>query len=184
MEKELLIKIEKKIYLLRNQRVMLDSDLAELYGVETRSLNQAVKRNIERFPEDFSFIPTFSELRDLRSQIVILEGITYGNHFKHQPRVFTENGVAMLSTALSSKRAIQVNISIMRLFNKLRSFLLMEAGLGKRVDELEQNTVKTFQQVFKRLDHIEEDLPILIQTERKLDLIWIKNKFCCFIKVS
>lgn len=117
-------KIEHMIYTIRGQRVMLDSDLAKLYGVETKILNQAVKRNQERFPEDFLIKPNSSELAELRSQIVTLEEITHEKHlFRFSPFLFTENGVAMLSSVLNSKEAIQVNITIMRAFTKLRSFL-------------------------------------------------------------
>jgi len=119
--------IEKMIYIIRGQRVMLDSDLAQLYGVETKALNQAVKRNLDRFPEDFYFECNFSDLEDLRSQIVtakLEKDATIWNHKRRvNPYVFTENGVAMLSGVLHGPLAVKVNISIMRIFTKLRSYL-------------------------------------------------------------
>lgn len=108
--------IKNKIYEIRGQRVMLDRDLAHLYGVETKVLNQAVKRNAERFPEDFMFRLTKEEC--LRSQIVTLNE-DHGKHLKYMPYAFTEQGVAMLSSVLKSSTAIQINIFIMRAFNFL-----------------------------------------------------------------
>lgn len=138
---------------------MLDSDLAKLYGVETKVLNQAVKRNRERFPEDFLIEPNSNELTNLRSQIVTLGGLTTENHiFRHAPLLFTENGVAMLSSVLHSKEAIQVNITIMRAFTKLRSFLAMGHATEKRVDKLEKDTNQLFRIVFQKLDHVDNKL--------------------------
>ena len=124
--------IERKIYLLRGHKVMLDRDLAALYGVETRTLNQAVRRNIDRFPEDFMFDLDRDEIRNI-SQIVICSKI------KHAKNVyaFTEQGVAMLSGVLSSKRAVQVNIAIMRAFVRLREMLRTSRELAKKFQELE-----------------------------------------------
>jgi len=135
--------IERKIYFLRNQKVMLDRDLAELYGVETRVLNQAIRRNMERFPEDFMFSLTRKEISNL-SQIVISSKI------KHAPNVFvfTEQGVAMLSSVLNSKRAVQVNISIMRAFVKLREMIASHKDLAKKLDELERKYDAQFRVVF------------------------------------
>ncbi|WPU63636.1 ORF6N domain-containing protein [Peredibacter starrii] len=151
-------KIEAMIYTIRGQRVMMDSDLAKLYGVETKALNQAVKRNRERFPEDFLIEPNSSELASLRSQIVTLEGSSHENHFRHSPFLFTENGVAMLSSVLHSKEAIQVNITIMRAFTKLRSFLAMGSPLEKRVDKIQKETNQLFKIVFERLDHADNQM--------------------------
>jgi len=110
--------IENRIFLIRNKKVMLDRDLAELYGVETRVLNQAVARNLERFPCDFMIVLTREEIRNI-SQIVICSKIKHAKNVN----VFTEQGLAMLSTVLRSKRAIEVNIQIMRAFVKLREML-------------------------------------------------------------
>lgn len=161
-------KIEAMIYVIRGQKVMLDSDLASLYGVETKVLNQAVKRNIERFPDDFMIQPNSSELAGLRSQIVTLGGITPDNHiFKFSPFLFTENGVAMLSSVLKSKQAIQINISIMRTFNKLRSYHEMETTLSERVGKLEKNTNHLFKVVLERMDTLEEIVFPRVSPNRK-----------------
>jgi hypothetical protein len=129
--------IEKKIYLIRGHKVMLDRDLAELYGVETRVLNQAVRRNLDRFPEDFMFALTREEIMNL-SQIVI------SSRIKHAPNVFVfaEQGVAMLSGVLNSERAIQVNIAIMRTFVKLREMLSSNKELAHKLTLLENRIEK------------------------------------------
>lgn len=161
-------KIETMIYLIRGHRVMLDSDLAKLYGVETKVLNQAVKRNLERFPQDFMIIPNSSELAYLRSQLVTLDTITNQNYvFRYAPYLFTENGVAMLSSVLNSKEAIQINITIMRALTKLRSFLSMDNSLQHQVTVLEDNTNKLFKIVFEKLDHIEKQVTPKLPANRK-----------------
>ena len=136
---------------------MLDSDLAKLYGIETKVLNQAVKRNLKRFPDDFMIQLTSEEYLFLKSQIVTSK-IGSGGKQK-QPLVFTENGVAMLSGILNSDRAINVNIAIMRTFTKLRSFLAMESSLKEDVDQLKKDTNYLFKIVFERLDDLDEGLP-------------------------
>ena len=157
--------IEKMIYIVRGQKVMLDSDLATLYGVETRRLNEQVKRNIDRFPDDFMIQLTKEEYEALKSQIATSKKGRGGK--QKLPMVFTENGLAMLSGVLNSKRAIQVNISIMRLFTKLRSFLLLERDLNERVGQLEKGTNKLFKIVFERLDNLEETVTTKIPKKRK-----------------
>lgn len=139
--------IEQKIYLIRGQKVMIDSDLAELYGVSVRVFNQAVKRNIDRFPEDFMFQLSKEENESLRSQIVTLKK-KRGEHRKYLPYVFTEQGVAMLSSVLRSKQAVQVNITIMRAFVKLREMIASNKDLAKRLDELEKKYDSQFRVVF------------------------------------
>jgi len=129
--------IQEKIYLIRGNKVMLSHDLASLYDVEPRALIQAVKRNLERFPDDFMFQLSADEFRLLRSQIVILE-VGRGRYPKHAPYAFTEQGVAMLSAVLRSDRAIQVSIAIMRVFVKLRRMVMGNELLGRRIDELEK----------------------------------------------
>ncbi|MBI2119164.1 MAG: ORF6N domain-containing protein [Elusimicrobia bacterium] len=129
--------VENKIFLIRGQRVMLDRDLAELYGVTTRVLNQAVRRNKERFPEDFMFKCSLKELKFLRSHFVILKEDGRGKHSKYLPLVFSEHGVAMLSSVLNSRRAIQVNILIMRAFIKLRQSAIINKELAKKIEDLE-----------------------------------------------
>lgn len=167
-------KIEAMIYTIRGQRVMLDSDLAKLYGVETKRLKEQVKRNMDRFPHDFLIEPIQSELADLRSQIATLDLSSIENYrFKHIPYLFTENGVAMLSSVLQSKDAIQVNISIMRTFTKLRSFLAMENSLKDEVGDFKKNTNKIFKIVFERLDNLENQITPHLSPNRKK--IGIKN---------
>ena len=142
-------RIEQAILLFRGQKVMLDADLAVLYGVPTRVLNQAVRRNLERFPEDFMVQLTWKEAKELsRSQFVTLKR---GQNPKYRPYVFTEQGVAMLSSVLRSKRAIAVNIAIMRAFVRLRAILSSHVELSRRLDELERKSDAQFRIVFDSL---------------------------------
>jgi len=127
-------RIVSKIYILRNRKVMLDRDLAELYGVKTKSLNLAVKRNIKRFPEDFMFQLTKDELKNLRLQF---ETSSWGG-LRYQPYVFTEQGVAMLASVLNSDRAISVNIQIIRTFVKIRELLSTNDALQRKIMELDK----------------------------------------------
>lgn len=133
--------IEQKIFDIRGHKVMLDSDLAELYGVATKVLLQAVKRNLNRFPEDFMFILKYQDAAALRSQIVTLKK-GRGEHRKYLPYVFTEQGVAMLSSVLNSERAVQVNIAIMRAFVKLREMLSTNKELAHKLAQLERKIEK------------------------------------------
>lgn len=128
--------IRNKIYEIRGQKVMLDKDLAELYGVETRALNQAVKRNIERFPADFMFQLNNEEVENWKSQIVMTNSIKMG--LRRNPYVFTELGVAMLSSVLKSQTAIQVNIGIMRAFVSIRKMVAANP-VAQRLSTLEKN---------------------------------------------
>jgi ORF6N domain. len=130
--------IENKIYLIRGHKVMLSMDLARLYGVEVKVLIQAVKRNMDRFPRDFMFQLTWKEAESSRSQIVTLnETVKRGGNIKYLPYVFTEQGIAMLSSVLNSKRAIQVNIVIMRAFVRMRKVLLAHGDLAAKIAALE-----------------------------------------------
>jgi len=138
--------IEKAIYLIRGEKVMLDRDLASLYGVETGMLNRAVKRNLQRFPLDFMFQLTPDEADVLRCQFGISKKGRGGN--RYLPYVFTEQGVAMLSSVLNSERAILVNVEIMRAFVKLRQMLASNAELSRRMEELESKYDKQFKVVF------------------------------------
>ena len=131
--------IERKIYLIRGEKVMLSMHLAELYGVETRALNQAVKRNIHRFPEDFMFQINESETKQLVSQNVIPHKKFFGGSL---PYAFTEQGVAMLSSILNSEQAIKINIAIMRAFVKLRELLSTNKELAHKLEQLEQKIEK------------------------------------------
>jgi hypothetical protein len=156
-EHALALQVERRIYLIRREKVMLDYDLAELYGVPTRILNQAVKRNRDRFPKDFMFQLSKAEATALRSQIVILDApngpaqpVTgqRGKHSKYLPYAFTEQGVAMLSSVLRSKRAVKVNIAIMRTFVRLREMLLSNAELRRKLEALERKYDAQFKVVF------------------------------------
>ena len=136
-------RLERAIFLIRGEKVMIDRDLAELYGVETRTLNQSVRRNLERFPPDFMFELTRDEIEGI-SQIVTSSSLK----FSKRVTVFTEQGVAMLSSVLRSKRAISVNVEIMRTFVKLRQILSSNAELARRLDELEGKSNRQFKVVF------------------------------------
>lgn len=143
--------LKTRIYTIRGVKVMLDRDLSELYEVETRTLNQAVKRNLERFPNDFMFQLSTSEWESLRSQFVILKNSGRGYHLKYLPYAFTEQGVAMLSTALKSKTAININIGIMRTFVELRQVITVQPEyellkqtvmrIESRMDTIEANNL-------------------------------------------
>jgi hypothetical protein len=139
-------KIEGVIYLIRGHKVMLDSDLAVLYGIPTFYLNQQVRRNIKRFPEDFMFQLKAEELERLRLQFAISNKGRGGR--RYLPYVFTEQGVAMLSSVLNSPQSIQVNIQIMRTFVRLRQIMASNAELAKKIDDLENKYDGQFKLVF------------------------------------
>ena len=140
-------RIEESIFLIRGERVMLDRALASLYGVSTKAFNQAVKRHRERFPSDFMFQLTMEESQVLRSrsQSVTLKR---GQNIKYRPYAFTEHGILMLSSVLSSDQAVQVNIEIMRTFVRLRRMLASNAELAKKLEELEKKYDHQFSVVF------------------------------------
>ncbi|MFA5150557.1 MAG: ORF6N domain-containing protein [Candidatus Omnitrophota bacterium] len=148
--------ITSKIFEVRGKRVMLDSDLAKLYDVQTKVLIQAVKRNVDRFPDDFMYQLTWQEFMDLRSQIVTS---SLGGR-RYLPYVFTQEGVAMLSSILSSERAVKVNIQIMRAFVQLRRMLLTNAGLRRKIEEMEKKYDKKFAIVFQAIKQLLEPSPI------------------------
>ena len=131
--------IISKIYVIRGRKVMIDRELAQLYDVETRVLNQAVKRNNKRFPEDFMFQMTKEEMQEWKSQIVISNKENMG--LRKPPLVFTEQGVAMLSSVLNSDRAIQVNIQIIRVFTKMRELFASHKEIMARLEQLEKNDI-------------------------------------------
>lgn len=147
-------RIENKILIIRGKKVLLDSDLAELYQVELSQLKRQVRRNIDRFPKDFMFELTKEEYDSLRCQFGILEK---GRHSKYKPFVFTEQGIAMLSGVLKSNRAIVVNIAIMRAFIKMRELLISNDKLAKKLEELEE-----------RIDQHDENTVVIMSTLRKL----------------
>lgn len=153
MSKNLIIlseRIVSKIYIIRSKKVMLDKDLAKLYGVKTKALNQAVKRNLKRFPVDFMFRLDKKEFDDLRSQIVIS---SWGG-VRTRPFAFTEHGVAMLASVLKSDRAIKVNIQIIKTFIKLREYLISHKDLQEKLIKLEQRYDKKFKEIFEALRYL------------------------------
>ncbi len=161
-------KIENMIYVIRGQKVMLDSDLAELYEVETKMLKRGVRRNIERFPDDFMFELTKDELQNWRYQFGTSNFSKMG--LRVQPFVFTEQGVTMLSSVLRSPKAIQVNISIVRIFVKMRKLLAAEESLTEKLGQLEKGSDQLFRIVFERLDNVEKNIPLLPKDRNNIGL--------------
>ena len=168
--------IRSKIYELRGQVVMLDFDLAERYEIETRVLKQAVKRNIERFPYDFMFEITREEYNSLRSQFVTLDVGGRGKYSKYQSFAFTEQGVAMLSSILNSKKAIDVNIKIMRAFVAFRKFLANYAELNKKLEDLSTKVDKNEAKVDEMLTFFKEYLEHKKELEKPRTLIGFKQR--------
>ncbi len=164
--------IEKKILLIGGQKVMLDSDLAELYGVETKVLVRAVKRNGERFPADFMVQLTKEEFDNLKYHF----GTSRWGGRRYLPYAFSENGVAMLSSVLNSKRAIQVNIQIMRTFTKLREMMATHKDLARKLKELEKKYDGQFQIVFEAIRQIIE---VEEKPKRKIGFI-VKEKHVAY----
>jgi hypothetical protein len=146
--------LQAKIHEVRGQKVILDFDLSELYDVQTKVLNQAVKRNLQRFPEDFMFQLTENEYESLRSQIVTLKENGRGKHKKYLPFAFTEQGIAMLSGILNSEVAINVNIAIMRTFVMIRRFAIEHKELNSKLLEMEIKYEKQFSDIYEALNFI------------------------------
>lgn len=159
--------IQNKIYEIRGQKVMLDFDLAELYETETKRLKEAVRRNIERFPPDFMFEITREEYTSLRTKSATLEK-GRGKYSKFNPFAFTEQGVAMLASVLNSSKAIQVNISIIRVFVMVRQYALTHKDLTEKLKELETRYNKQFADIYEALRYlIDKDKKQLEQGKRK-----------------
>ncbi len=179
--------IQNKIVELRGMRVMLDYDLAEMYGVETKRLKESVRRNIDRFPSDFMFELTRDEYNSLRSQIASLEN-GRGNYSKYLPFAFTEQGVAMLSSVLNSKLAIQININIMRAFVAIRNYLIQQSATSleieklwthvksleeqteenlKAVNDLSDDTQNTFDEIYIALSELAKKQQVINTKPRK-----------------
>jgi hypothetical protein len=156
--------VVSKIYLIRNQKVMLDDDLAELYQVETRRLNEQVKRNMDRFPEDFMFQLTEVEWQNLKSQNATS---SWGGRRK-TPYAFTEHGVLMLSSVLNSNRAIQVNIQIMRIYAKLREMLMTNKDILLKLEKLERRVMNHDQDIKVVFDYLKELLNPKAEPMRKI----------------
>lgn len=160
--------LQSKIHDVRGQKVILDFDLAALYEVETKALNQAVKRNIKRFPIDFMFQLSDDEYTSLRSQIVTLNDNGRGNHRKYLPFAFTEQGIAMLSGILNSDVAIHVNIAIMRTFVMIRKYALEHKEFSEKLLEIETKYDKKFSDVYEALNYlIKKDEKDNTQKDRK-----------------
>ena len=161
-------RIENRIYLIRGQKVMLDKDLAMLYKVPTKRLNEAVKRGQSRFPEDFMFQLTWEEAKALRSQFATLKR---GRHIKYLPYVFTEQGIAMLSSVLNSEQAIEVNIVIMRTFLKLRQIISTHKELADKFKELEGRVGKHDIEIRSIFEAIRKMLVIEEKPKRRIGFI-------------
>ena len=157
--------LEKKIYLIRQQKVMIDRDLAQLYGVETKALTRAVRRNIDRFPVDFMFKLTNQEVINLKRQF----GTSSWGGTRKLPLVFTENGIAMLSSVLRSKTAIHVNIQIMRTFTKLRELMATHKDLKRKIDQMEKKYDDQFHVVFDAIRNL------MTPPEPKKQKIWFNR---------
>lgn len=162
--------IERQILLIRGEKVMLDADLAELYGVETKVLVQAVKRNKDRFPDDFMFQLTKQEVNNLRSQFVTS---SWGGR-RYPPYAFTEQGVAMLSSVLKSKRAVLVNIEIIRTFVKLRQMLASHTDLARKLEALERKYDKQFKAVFDAIRQLM--IPPEPKQKKRIGFVWDREK--------
>ncbi|UCD35973.1 MAG: ORF6N domain-containing protein [Nitrospiraceae bacterium] len=156
--------IEKKIYVIRRHKVMLDSDLSELYGVETKVLNRAVRRNLDRFPGDFMFQLTKNEYDNLRFQF----GTSRWGGRRYAPYVFTEQGVSMLSSILNSKQAIQVNILIMRTFVNLRKTLSTHKALGRKMGLIEQRIEEQDKKIYTIFEAIRQLMSPSEKQKRKI----------------
>ena len=159
-----------KIFFIRNQKVILDTDLAKLYGVETKVLNQSVRRNLRRFPDDFMFQLTKEENTSLRSQFVTLKK---GQHSKYLPYVFTEHGVAMLSSVLNSERAIEINILIMRAFIKLREIISTNKKVEEKLKEMEEHLEDHEERIVKIIEIINR---LLMPPEKPIKKIGFEVK--------
>lgn len=164
--------IVNKIVFLRDEKVLLDHDLAELYGVETKVLKQAVRRNIKRFPDDFMFELTKEENQSLRSHFVTLKR---GQHSKYSPFAFTEQGVAMLSSVLNSERAIEVNIAIMRAFVQLRQMIASHDKLARKLAELEQHLESHDEQIQAVFEAIRQLMATPEKPRKKIGFV-VKEK--------
>ena len=167
--------IISKIYFIRGQKVMIDRDLAELYGVETRVLNQAVRRNLKRFPEDFMFQLSQEEFTNWKSQFVTSNKDKMG--LRKKPIVFTEQGVAMLSSVLNSETAITVNIKIIRVFTKMRKVLETHKKILKKLEEIERKNIEQDDKIMLIFEYLKQ----LEQTKQE-ELIYRNRKKIGFIQ--
>lgn len=167
--------IESKIYLVRGHKVMIDADLADMYGVETKRLKEQVRRNIERFPEDFMFELTKEEAEGLsRSQNATLNR---GGNIKYLPFAFTEHGVLMLSSVLRSEQAIQVNIQIMRVYTKVKELLLTHKDILVKLEQLERKTDKHDEQIERIFDYLKRLVEPPEETKERTERIGFKKEW-------
>jgi len=167
MDKSKIIPIQDLIYEIRGQKVMLDSDLAVLYGVEVKRLNESIKRNLRRFPLEFMFQLTDEEWKNLRSQIATFNRDTR----KYKPFAFTEHGVLMLSSVLNSDKAIDINIQIMKIFVSMRQYVFSQSGTNEQIAELRKHLLLYIEKNDKRVNDIIKALNILIQQPIKTNTI-------------
>lgn len=179
-EKEAIVNIEQRIFVIRGQRVMLDRDLAQLYGVQTFRLNESVKRNIKRFPDDFMFKLNKDELKELIANCDRFEKL---KHSSNTPYAFTEQGVAMLSSVLNSDKAIAINVEIVRTFVRLRQYAMLQTQKNTEVEELRKilmlhidNTDNRFSECNERINKIIEVLNNLIEKPRETKQIRFKTE--------
>ena len=172
--------IVSKIVFIRGEKVLLDHDLAELYGVGTKVLKQAVRRNIKRFPDDFMFELTKEENQSLRSQNVTLKR---GQHSKYSPFAFTEQGVAILSSVLNSERAIEVNIAIMRAFVQLRKMIASHDKLARKLTELEQHLESHDEQIQAVFEAIRQLMTPPAKPRKKIGFV-VKEKRATYGSLS
>ncbi len=166
--------VTSRIYLIRNAKVMIDKDLAILYDVETRALNQAVRRNIKRFPDDFMFQMTKEEMDNWMSQIVITKSKKMG--LRKPPLVFTELGVAMLSSILSSERAIMVNIQIMRIFSGIRELLAKHVEILQKFEQIEQKAIDQDEKIMLIFEYIKQLEKVKLQESEQKNRVKIGYK--------
>ena len=164
--------ITSKIYLIRNEKVMLDYDLAELYSVETKNLNRGVKRNINRFPEDFMFQLTKQEVKNLRFQI----GTSSWGGQRYLPYAFTEQGVAMLSSILNSDRAIAVKIQIIRMFTRMRQFIITQKDILLKLEKLEKGSENHDEKIKLIFEYLKELLTKPAEPRKQIGFKQNKNK--------
>ena len=160
-----------KIYLIKGQKVMLDSDLAELYSVETKQLKRAVRRNIGRFPRDFMFELTIGEFKNLKSQI----GTSSWGGIRYSPMAFTEQGVAMLSSILNSERAVLMNIHIIRVFTKMREMLFSNKDILLKLEQLDRKTIRQDDDIKLIFEYLKELLNPPREPMRKIGFKQAKN---------
>jgi len=160
-----------KIYLIKGQKVMLDSDLAELYSVETKQLKRAVRRNIGRFPRDFMFELTIGEFKNLKSQI----GTSSWGGIRYSPMAFTEQGVAMLSSILNSERAVLMNIHIIRVFTKMREMLLSNKDILLKLEQLDRKTIRQDDDIKLIFEYLKELLNPPKEPMQKIGFKQAKN---------